>query len=608
MTVNSAPSPRSPPSPAKRGCSPCARTASLKVRDGHDQPRGGPPCHSLISISPAVLSRMVELQRLRRPPDARLPARDPRQGPDPADGGLPGADAASRRATSSTASSTTTSANASRTTSSSTSPTRSRASPASASTASSSAARSAPPSAWSRTGSPISTRSGCRQVLRDLTKKPRGFVLVTGPTGSGKSTTLAAMIDLINTERNDHILTIEDPIEFLHQHKSSIVNQREIGADAPDFALGPARRAARGPRRDPRRRDARHGDDLDGADRGRDRPPRLRHPPHPVDRADGRPDHRRLPARAAGRRSGPSSRSPCRGSSPSSCCRPPTARGRVVACEVLIPTPAIRNLIREGKTHQIYAAVQTSGAVGMQTMDADLARLVREGGITRAARRTARLGARGAKPPARPGADGRAGRPARTATATASAAPAPAPCTRRGPRRHGRRDDILHSGRWTWPASPRPGSWRPSPRPRSPSSCAERGLIVLDVTEKREAAQHRGPVQAMAGRRHARAGGLLAPVRDPGRLRDADAAHPAHAGGADPGRADQRRGRRGARRRRGGPLSGAGDGAPPQGLRPASSGRWSAPASSPGAWRRRSTGSPSRSRKPTRCAVRSNRR
>src|ERR671919_2617549 len=79
---------------------------------------------------------------------------------------------------------------------------------------------------------------GVPQVLRELTQKPRGFVLVTGPTGSGKSTTLAAMLDVINEERQDHILTIEDPIEFLHQHKRSIVNQREVGSDAPDFALG----------------------------------------------------------------------------------------------------------------------------------------------------------------------------------------------------------------------------------------------------------------------------------------------------------------------------------------------------------------------------------
>src|SRR5580692_8978673 len=71
---------------------------------------------------------------------------------------------------------------------------------------------------------------GVPPVIRELTTKPRGFVLVTGPTGSGKSTTLAAMIDSINREREDHILTIEDPIEFLHQHKRSIVNQREIGS------------------------------------------------------------------------------------------------------------------------------------------------------------------------------------------------------------------------------------------------------------------------------------------------------------------------------------------------------------------------------------------
>src|SRR4030095_12916436 len=76
------------------------------------------------------------------------------------------------------------------------------------------------------------------KTREDSTKKPRGFVLVTGPTGSGKSTTLAAMLDLINDTRHEHILTIEDPIEFLHKHKKCIVNQRELGADAQSFALG----------------------------------------------------------------------------------------------------------------------------------------------------------------------------------------------------------------------------------------------------------------------------------------------------------------------------------------------------------------------------------
>ena len=79
--------------------------------------------------------------------------------------------------------------------------------------------------------------SACRRCCEEFTQKPRGFVLVTGPTGSGKSTTLAAMLDIINREREEHILTIEDPIEFLHTHKRCIVNQREIGADAEDFSL-----------------------------------------------------------------------------------------------------------------------------------------------------------------------------------------------------------------------------------------------------------------------------------------------------------------------------------------------------------------------------------
>src|SRR3954464_13198582 len=78
---------------------------------------------------------------------------------------------------------------------------------------------------------------GLPAVLEEFTRKPRGFVLITGPTGSGKSTSLAAMIDIINREREEHILTIEDPIEFLHSHQSCIVNQREIGADAEDFSL-----------------------------------------------------------------------------------------------------------------------------------------------------------------------------------------------------------------------------------------------------------------------------------------------------------------------------------------------------------------------------------
>ena len=136
-------------------------------------------------------------------------------------------------------------------------------------------------------------------VLEEFTRKPRGFVLVTGPTGSGKSTSLAAMLDVINTEREEHILTIEDPIEFLHTHKRCLVNQREIGADADDFSL--ALKSAL--REDPdvilvgEMRDIETmSTALTAAETG---PPRLRDPAHPVDRADGRPHHRRLPRRAA---------------------------------------------------------------------------------------------------------------------------------------------------------------------------------------------------------------------------------------------------------------------------------------------------------------------
>ena len=141
---------------------------------------------------------------------------------------------------------------------------------------------------------------GLPTQLHELSKKPRGLVLVTGPTGSGKSTTLAAVVDEINRTRDDHIMTIEDPIEFLHRHKRCIVNQREIGPDAVELRRRAARRAPPGPRRDPPRRDARPRDDLDRDYRGRDRPPRLRDAAHAGRALHDRPPHRRLPGRAAG--------------------------------------------------------------------------------------------------------------------------------------------------------------------------------------------------------------------------------------------------------------------------------------------------------------------
>jgi twitching motility protein PilT len=220
------------------------------------------------------------------------------------------------------------------------------------------------------------------QVLRELSAKPRGFVLVTGPTGSGKSTTLAAMIDVINSERQDHILTIEDPIEFLHVHKKSIVNQREVGSDATDFALG--LRAAL--REDPdvilvgEMRDLETiSTALTAAETGHLVFATL-HTQSTAQTVDRIIDV--FPPQQQGQVRTQLSIA-LQGIVTQQLLPTADGMGRVVGCEVMVPTPAIRNLIREGKTHQIYAALQTSGAVGMQTMDADLARLVRAGTITR---------------------------------------------------------------------------------------------------------------------------------------------------------------------------------------------------------------------------------
>jgi twitching motility protein PilT len=220
------------------------------------------------------------------------------------------------------------------------------------------------------------------QVLREFTTKPRGFVLVTGPTGSGKSTSLAAMIDMINEEREEHILTIEDPIEFLHKHKSCIVNQREIGADALDFAI--ALKSAL--REDPdvilvgEMRDLETiSTALTAAETGHLVFATLhtQSTAQTVDRIiDVFPPAQQQQVRMQ-------LSIALQGIVTQQLLPTADGSGRVVATEVLVPNPAIRNLIREGKTHQIYSAIQTAGAIGMQTMDADLARLVRGGEITR---------------------------------------------------------------------------------------------------------------------------------------------------------------------------------------------------------------------------------
>jgi twitching motility protein PilT len=223
---------------------------------------------------------------------------------------------------------------------------------------------------------------GLPAVLEEFTRKPRGFVLVTGPTGSGKSTSLAAMLDIINREREEHILTIEDPIEFLHNHQRCIVNQREIGADAEDFAQ--ALKSAL--REDPdvilvgEMRDLETmSTALTAAETGHLVFATLhtQSTAQTIDRIiDIFPAEQQSQVRmqlSIG----------LQGIVTQQLMPTADGSGRVVGCEVLVPTPAVRNLIREGKTHQIYSAIQTSGSLGMQTMDAHLAQLVRMGRITR---------------------------------------------------------------------------------------------------------------------------------------------------------------------------------------------------------------------------------
>jgi twitching motility protein PilT len=218
--------------------------------------------------------------------------------------------------------------------------------------------------------------------LHELSAKPRGLVLVTGPTGSGKSTTLAALVDEINSTRADHIITIEDPIEFLHLHKSCIVNQREIGPDATSFA--DALRAAL--RQDPdvillgEMRDRETiSTALTAAETGHLVFATLhtQSAPQTIDRIiDVFPAEQQEQVRTqlAGSLQGILSQA---------LLPTPDGRGRVAAIEILLPDDAIRNLIRQGKLEQIYSYMQTGTKRGMQTMEQSLADLVSRGVITR---------------------------------------------------------------------------------------------------------------------------------------------------------------------------------------------------------------------------------
>jgi twitching motility protein PilT len=220
------------------------------------------------------------------------------------------------------------------------------------------------------------------EVFHTLASKRRGIILVTGPTGSGKSTSLAAMINYINRTRREHIMTLEDPIEYLHRHEKSIINQREIGPDTHSFASG--LRAAL--REDPdvilvgEMRDLETiGTALTAAETGHLVLATL----HTVGAAktidriiDVFPpnQHQQIRIQLAAVIEGVISQQ---------LIQTTNKKGRVPALEIMVTTPAIRNLIREGKTHQIQSSIQTGASLGMESMDKSLVNLYNSGQISK---------------------------------------------------------------------------------------------------------------------------------------------------------------------------------------------------------------------------------
>jgi twitching motility protein PilT len=222
---------------------------------------------------------------------------------------------------------------------------------------------------------------GVPEIVRSFADLPRGLVLVTGPTGSGKSTTLASLIDIVNREKAVHIMTVEDPIEFLHQHKRAVVNQREVGEDTKSFAEA-LRHVLR---QDPdvilvgEMRDLETIQTaLTAAETGHLVFATLhtQDAPQSIDRViDVFPAHQQQQVRVQLAAS-------LQGICTQQLLQTPDGAGRALAAEVLVATPAVRNLIREGKIYQIYSLMQTGAKFGMITMDQHLAQMVRTHKVT----------------------------------------------------------------------------------------------------------------------------------------------------------------------------------------------------------------------------------
>ena len=215
-------------------------------------------------------------------------------------------------------------------------------------------------------------------VLYDLANKPQGLILVTGPTGSGKSTTLASMIDYINTNTARHIITLEDPIEYLHEHKMSIVNQREVGVDTKSFANG--LRAAL--RQDPEIILVGEMRDLEtistaitAAETGHLVLATLHtsSAATTIDRIiDVFPPHQQSQVRIQ-------LANVLQGIVSQRLFINKNGSGRVAATEILIQTSAIANLIRSEKVHQIQNVIQTSRSLGMHTLEVSIQQLISNG-------------------------------------------------------------------------------------------------------------------------------------------------------------------------------------------------------------------------------------